>query len=100
MKRFLIITGLALYFIGANAQTDLPGSCTVALPKALEPDLLRDKDIQDFLNSPNWGQDNKTNSYWKVYSDRANNVTYKSPNDRSDRFATLNMNEELRIAKM
>ena len=100
MKRILIVAGLALYIIGAYAQTDLPGACEVALPKLLEPDLLRDNDIQNFLKSPNWGQDNKTTSYWKVYSDRANNVTYKSASDKSERFAILGLNDELRIAKI
>lgn len=100
MKRLLTIVVLVLSFVGVSAQTDLPGSCTAALPKLLEPDLLRDQDIQQFLKSPNWGQDNKTNSYWKVYSDRANNVTYKSPSSKSERFATLGLNDELRIAKI
>lgn len=100
MKKFLLLAVFALVFSGASAQTELPGSCTVALPKLLEPDLLKDKDIQEFLKSPNWGQDNKTNSYWKVYSDRANNVTYKSPSNKSERFATLDLNDELRIAKI
>lgn len=100
MKRYLTIIISVIICGGIYAQTDLPGSCTVALPKLLEPDLLRDTDIRNFLKSPNWGQDNKTNSYWKVYSDRANNVTYKSPNNKSERFATLNLNDELRIAKI
>jgi len=100
MKKILIIAGLALCVICAYAQTDLPGKCEAALPKLLEPDLLKDKDIQEFLKSPDWGQSNKTNSYWKVYSDRANNVTYKSPSNKSERFATLNLNDELRIAKI
>ena len=89
-----------LSIVGASAQTDLPGACTAALPKLLEPDLLRDQDIQNFLGSSNWGQDNKTNTYWKVYSDRANNVTYTSPNNKAERFATLDLNDELRIAKI
>lgn len=100
MIRVLGIVVLWLYFISAFGQTDLPGSCSVALPKLLEPDLLKDNDIQNFLNSPNWGQDNKTTSYWKVYSDRANNVTYKSPSNKSERFAVLGLNEELRIAQI
>ena len=100
MKRLLTIIVLVFSYVCVFAQTDLPGSCTAALPKLLEPDLLRDQDIQTFLKSPNWGQDNKTNSYWKVYSDRANNVTYKSPSNKSDRFATLGLNDELRIAKI
>lgn len=100
MKRLLTIIALVFSYVCVFAQTDLPGSCTAALPKLLEPDLLRDQDIQAFLKSPNWGQDNKTNSYWKVYSDRANNVTYKSPSNKSDRFATLGLNDELRIAKI
>lgn len=100
MKKFLIIALMALPFMSANAQTELPGTCTAALPKLLEPDLLKDQDIQNFLKSPNWGQNNKTSSYWKVYSDRANNVTYKSPSNKSERFETLKLNEELRIAKI
>ena len=100
MKRLLTFAVLMLSFVGAFAQTDLPGACTAALPKLLEPDLLRDQDIQNFLSSSNWGQDNKTNTYWKVYSDRANNVTYTSPNNKSERFATLGLNDELRIAKI
>ena len=100
MKRLLTIIALVFSYVCVFAQTDLPGSCTAALPKLLEPDLLRDQDIQAFLKSPNWGQDNKTNSYWKVYSDRANNVTYKSPSNKSERFATLGLNDELRIAKI
>ena len=100
MKRLLTFVVLMLSIVGASAQTDLPGACTAALPKLLEPDLLRDQDIQNFLGSSNWGQDNKTNTYWKVYSDRANNVTYTSPNNKAERFATLDLNDELRIAKI
>ena len=78
-KRLLtIFVFLGLSGLGVNAQTDLPNECEACLPKLLEPDLLRDQDIKNFLNSSNWGQDNKTNTYWKVYSDRANNVTYIS----------------------
>lgn len=100
MKRLLTLVIIALHFVGIWAQTDLPGFCTVALPKLLEPELLTDKDIQEFQKDTNWGQSNKTQSYWKVYSDRANNVTYKSPSDKSERFATLGLNDELRIAKI
>lgn len=98
MKRYFSFAVAMLYIVCSIAQTELPGACSVALPKLLEADLLKDSDIESFLNSSNWGQDNKTSSYWKVYSDRANNVTYKSPSDKSERFGILRFNEELRIA--
>lgn len=100
MKKILTIIVVLFSSVGAYAQTDFPGQCTVALPKLLEPDLLKDQDIQEFLKSPNWGQDSQTTSYWTVYSDRANNITYKSPSNKSERFGSLNFNDELRIAKI
>ena len=100
MKKILTIIVVLFSSVGAYAQTDFPGQCTAALPKLLEPDLLKDQDIQEFLKSPNWGQDSKTASYWTVYSDRANNITYKSPSNKSERFGSLNFNDELRIAKI
>lgn len=86
--------------INVYADPKLPGQCEAALPKVLKVDLLKDADVRSFESSGNWGQSNKSDSYWNVYSDRENNVTYNSPNKTSGRFGTLDFNEAVRIAKI
>ena len=100
-KKFPVFIGLFIYFTGIFAQIELPFQCEVAIPRLLHGGYpLTDKNIQDFLKSTNWGQSDKTNHYWVVYSDREDNVTYNKPDKSSGRFSTLNFNEELRIAKI
>ena len=99
MKKVITIFA-TLFAIECGAQTDLPGQCQVGLPKIINSELIKQKDIDQLIQSPDWGQSGKTDRYWVVYSDRENNETYNKPDKTSGRFATLNFNEELRIAKI
>lgn len=99
MKKILFLFAV-LFSIESGAQTTLPGQCQVGLPKIINSELIKKKDIDQLLKSSDWGQSDKTDRYWVVYSDRENNETYNKPDKSSGRFATLNFNEELRIAKI
>ena len=99
MKKLLILCAV-LFSLLCNAQTNLPGQCQVGLPKIINSELIKDKDVKQLIQSSDWGQSDKTDHYWVVYSDRENNVTYNKPDKSSGRFGSLNFNEELRIAKI
>jgi len=86
--------------LGVPAQTELPGHCSIALPQLLDSYLLKERNIQLLLESPNWGQDKTTNHYWSVYSDRNHNTTYKSPSLEADKYDELTLSEKVRIARI
>lgn len=94
---FTLATGLAVL-----AQTQLPVQVEVYRPAELSQNLIRQSDIAKLSKSNTWGQKkNPANpKHWVVYSDRANNTTYQSPNKNSGKFDTLKFNEKLRIAQI
>lgn len=99
MKKIFIMF-LALLSMKCGAQTTLPGQCQVGLPKIINSELIRKKNVDQLMKMSDWGQSDKTAHYWNVYSDREDNVTYNKPDKSSGRFASLNFNEALRIAKI
>jgi hypothetical protein len=99
MKQILTLCAVMLSMV-CEAQTNLPGQCQVGLPKIINSELIKEKDVKQLIRSSDWGQSNRADRYWVVYSDRENNVTYNKPDKSSGRFSNLNFNEELRIAKL
>ena len=99
MKKILTLCA-AMFSLLCEAQTKLPGQCQVGMPKIINSELIKDKEVKQLFQSSDWGQSDKAERYWVVYSDRENNVTYNKPDELSGRFETLNFNEELRIAKI
>lgn len=104
MKR---ITLLFLLFVWASvissAQTPtLPEQCQAFYPQLLQKNpVLNETDANDFMKNSNYGQHmalrNKT--FWVVYSDRADNVTYTEPGGK-EKYSTLDFNQRLRIAQI
>lgn len=82
----------------AQGVVKLPAKCTAFQPRALQSRILKESDIKRFMSTRTYGQnDVSTERYWNVFSDRENNPTYVSPGS-SQRYSTLEFNEELRIA--
>lgn len=100
MKKYFFTLLLAFISATTFADTTLPGKCLVGLPKILSSELISEQDIKNFQNSGDWGQSNRTDRFWVVWSDRENNTTYNGPSHSSGRFATLSFNQEVRIAKI
>ena len=100
MKKANILIGLIIATLSCTAQVKLPELCQVGMPRILNSELIKEEEIKQFLASPDWGQSQKVDKYWVVYSDRENNITYNKPDKSSGRFSSLNFNEELRIAKL
>ena len=100
MKKANILIGLIIATLSCTAQVKLPELCQVGMPRILDSELIKESEIKQFLASPDWGQSQKVDKYWVVYSDRENNITYNKPDKSSGRFSSLNFNEELRIAKL
>ena len=100
MNKYISCICAILLSITSKAQTGLPGQCQAGMPKILNSELIKEKEIKQFLGTSDWGQSQKVDKYWVVYSDRENNITYNKPDKSSGRFSSLNFNEELRIAKL
>ena len=100
MNKYISCVCAILLSITSKAQTELPGQCQAGMPKILNSELIKEKEIKQFLETSDWGQSQKVDKYWVVYSDRENNITYNKPDKSSGRFSSLNFNEELRIAKL
>ena len=89
-----------MYLHTSTAQVNLPEQCVVGLPRIISSELIKVKDVKQLIQSSNWGQTDKLERYWVVYSDRDNNITYNKPDKTSGHFGYLHFNEELRIAKL
>ena len=100
MNKYISCICAILLSVTGKAQTGLPGQCQAGMPKILNSELIKEKEIKQFLGTSDWGQSQKVDKYWVVYSDRENNITYNKPNKSSGRFSSLNFNEELHIAKL
>ena len=98
MKKNLLLTAFLLFTTMGMAQW--PQTVTVGLPRVLDSKLFSEKDVASINSATNWGQGNKTNQYWRVWSDRANNTTYNGPSTSSGEKGYLNFNEEVRIAEI
>ena len=97
---------LVLIAFPAKADTTLPSQCTAFRPEVLNTNIIRQSQIDALLKtgkskkSSAWGQTVNTNSYWIVFSDRSDNVTYQSPQNGSAEYMRLSFGQELRIAQI
>ena len=105
MKR---ITLLFLLFVWASVISSaqiptLPEQCQAFYPELLQTNpVLKEADANDFMKKSNYGQRNKAprnKTFWVVYSDRADNVTYTEPGGKVE-YSTLDFNQRLRIAQI
>lgn len=107
MKKLISSILLLLIVLPSFAQTlELPKKVEAWMPQSLlSSKVVYESTANALISSGNYGQDknlkpkDKEGKYWVVFSDRSNNITYTTPGG-STQFATLDFNEELRIAKI
>jgi hypothetical protein len=98
MKKILFLT--TCFFLITTGMAQLPSEVKVGKPTVLTSKLLKEKDIESVRSSNNWGQNNKSNSFWIVWSDRDDNTTYEAPNYSSAKKSHLDFNQRVRIAEI
>lgn len=84
----------------SNNPPQLPSDNKVKVgqPAELRRNILKKSDLDSFVKTGKWGQDNVVNEYWNVWSDRSHNTTYNGPSESSGKFKELRFNQSLRIA--
>lgn len=104
-SRIISLFVLILFSISlAYADPTLPGTCSAFRPEVLSAHIIKESQLQAFLktgksnNKSAWGQTTNTNTYWNVFSDRSNNITYRDPQSNSQEYKKLEFGQELRIA--
>lgn len=101
MKHLLVAFMLCFgIIISVIAAPQLPGNCTAGLPNLLLKKTIKESEVNALIKSGKWGQTNKSQKYWTVYSDRSHNVTYNSPSLNGGKCDELDFNEQVRIAKI
>lgn len=101
MKRLSVILLLCCGIaINAISAPQLPGNCTAGLPNLLLKKTIKESEVNALVKSGKWGQTNKAQKYWTVYSDRSHNTTYNSPSTSGGKCDELDFNEQVRIAKI
>ena len=101
MKRLLVAFMLCFgIIISVTAAPQLPGNCTAGLPNLLLKKTIKESEVNALIKSGKWGQTNKSQKYWTVYSDRSHNITYNSPSLNGGKCDELDFNEQVRIAKI
>lgn len=103
MKRFvLIFVFLVMGSLMLDAQPTMPDKCQVFYPDILLSSVvLRDTDAIALENSSDFGQSKapRNKTFWVVYSDRDDNVTYDAPGN-GKKYSSLALNDRLRIAQL
>lgn len=103
MKKIALSLFLTAVIGSALAAPQMPKKCEAFRPKKLGAIILTEKEAAAFMKSGDFGQTDAPGkgqaTYWDVYSDRADNTTYESPNS-STKFSSLNFNERVRIAQI
>ena len=101
MKRIIIsIAVCCIFTITSTAAPQLPGNCTASMPKLLLKPTIKEADVNELVSSNNWGQNQKAEKYWTVYSDRSHNITYNAASTSSGKCDELDFNQAVRIAKI
>ena len=98
--RFILFLFASLLTCHTLAGTELPAKCEACLPSIFLKKMVKETELEALQSRGLWGQDQKTNKYWTVYSDRCNNVTFSKPSLQSKQFDELDFNEQVRIAKI
>lgn len=96
-KTLLIIVTILTTF---TVMAQLPLKVTVGLPRVLTKRMLNQKDVESLNSANDWGQNNKSDRFWVVWSDRAENTTYNAPSVSSGQKGVLAFNERVRIAEI
>ena len=103
MKRIVFLFSLIMYGVStAFAQPKLPEKCQVFYPEVLLSSVvLYERQAAALERSSDFGQSKapRNMTFWVVYSDRDDNVTYTTP-EGSTRYKILALNEQLRIAQI
>lgn len=103
MKKIALSLFLTAVIGSALAAPQMPKKCVAFRPKKLGAIILTEKEAAAFMKSGTFGQTDAPGkgqaTYWDVYSDRADNTTYESPNS-STKFSSLDFNERVRIAQI
>ena len=79
MKKIISFISIILLANHALAQT-LPSTVQASQPKVLLANVLKESDVAKINESNGWGQNNASQKYWIVYSDRSSNTLYSAPN--------------------
>ena len=98
MKKSILIFVILIFDCPTFAGTKLPTKCEAGLPSIFLQKLVKESELEALQSRGLWGQDQKTNKYWTVYSDRCNNVTFSKPSLNSKQFDELKFGEQVRIA--
>lgn len=103
MKRLVLIFVLILFGASAlSAQPKLPDQVKVFYPNVLLSSVvLPESKALELEKSSDFGQKTppRNMTFWVVYSDRDDNTTYTTPGGK-EKYATLSLNEKLRIAQI
>lgn len=103
MKRIVLLFSLLLSGISAAlAQPNLPDKCQVFYPEILLSSVVLDEsDAAALEKSSDFGQSKapRNKTFWVVYSDRDDNVTYTTPGG-STKYKSMAMNDQVRIAQI
>ncbi|MBP3425656.1 MAG: hypothetical protein J6K81_02920 [Rikenellaceae bacterium] len=100
MKKLITLTLLLATTLSALAVPKLPSKVEVGLPKKLSQIVLKESDALSIAKSSDFGQKDKFERYWIVYSDRDNNTTYEEPSTSAAKCSSLKFNEKLIIAQI
>lgn len=98
MKKVLVSLTLAIVAGHVSGQT-LPAKCSAYTPKVLNKTTIFAADVKALAQN-GYGQNGSTNKYWDVYSDRCDNIAYKSASTSSGEAARLKFNQKVRIAQV
>jgi hypothetical protein len=103
MKKLVLLFVMLVYGVSAvYAQPSLPDKCEVFYPEILLTSVvLSEADAEALDRSSDFGQSKapRNTTFWVVYSDRDENVTYTAPGGTT-KHSTLNLNQKLRIAQI
>lgn len=103
MKRIVLLFSLIVSGVSAAfAQPELPDKCQVFYPEVLLSSVvLSESDAAMLTKSTDFGQNKapRNKTFWIVYSDRDDNVTYTTPGGNTE-YRSLTMNDQLRIAQI
>lgn len=102
MKKNILFVIIMASFVALSTQAkpQLPAKVEAFQPTLLKNKIIKEEKIDAFLKSGNWGQNDRTDQYWIVYSDRSHNTTYDEPSTSSSKCGELEFNERVRIARI
>lgn len=100
MKKIILFLVALMAILVVQAKPQLPPKVKCFQPALLNKDIIKEKDLKPFLSDGQWGQNNRTDRYWNVYSDRSNNTTYNDASTSSGKCDELEFNERVRIAEI